>query len=165
MHWMGSSINISQPDIKRFMFEKPPTRETSSRYARNPASNYQYLNTISDKKNMKSDLYSRMSGVLQSSGAKNFQNGSSRRNHNKSLVQSEVKPPTYYNRNRSIDTIEIPKFDAVEKTINQSMVAEQRRAAFNRSLKQNYFEKAGYISQPIRQVKAPVVSTTKAVFG
>ena len=94
-----------------------------------------------------------MSRVLQSSGMQKMDYKESRRNMNKSMAANH--------HNHSVERDDVPIFDQKKVHHNHSVLHER----FNRSLKDKYYQNASYINHPIKQVKAPIISTTKEVFG
>jgi hypothetical protein len=117
-----------------------------------PGNNYEYLSSIT-KRGLSNEASNRMSRILQSSGMQKMDYWDSRRNMNRSVA---VNP-----HNHSVEKNNVPIFDQKKVHHNQSALHER----FNRSLKDKYFQNASYISHPINQVKAPIISTTKEVFG
>lgn len=170
MHWMGSSINLSQPEIKRFIFDthsqrSVPDLKTSPRAHRQESDtmpqsklqNYRQLNTSARQNHSIDVTSSRRSHILQSSGAQKFTESQNRGGLNKSVMHGAV--------NTSIDRSHLPTFAQNTLRNPQSIYnSPGKRISLNQSLKERYNSQAGYISHPLNQVRVPEISTLKANF-
>lgn len=143
MHWMGSSINLSQPDIYNIKVPKPMSNRNSSE-----------------------DMGSRRSDLNSTRSQKHFgntylTNGSLRRslhNHRSSnILQKSAMPELRYINN---EVKRSESFGTQYGNVDLSRNPDWK----NRSLKSRYQTKVKYISSPLRQMKAPIYSTSQDYF-
>lgn len=172
MPWMGSAINIQQPEIKRFIFDNYKSANNSPRSNRssqkslvpthydsqNKINNYEYLSGITKKNEEFRDMRLRQSRILQSSARQEYDNKSQRKDFNKSMMSNQL--------NATLDRAGIPHFSdhTVNNDHNRSMVNRPSPIKPIQSLKERYQAKMGYITDPIKEVRAPEISTLKSYF-
>ena len=192
LQWMDASIDISQPEIKRFIFNnKSQERDINKshlnakledifnqRIGNNEVEKncYEYLSTISQK-NKVGDLNNlRRSRVLQSIG-ENKMSTSQRSDLNRSVID-DMKYVQKFNpdlstfgagtikTNRGKTEIKIQYLGPSGAKHNTTVYQETRRfiRQYDKPLKEKYYEKVGYINAPINQVKVPEISSNKRSF-
>lgn len=150
MHWMDASIDLSQPEIKRYKFDSTDNLNNTS----SNISNYEFHSRHADrKKSIDSDF---------------------RRSH---ISGEGIINPKYAKANvsESVNVTNVLKVNPLGNLpqFADSMTGMQKKAMnksmrFNNppitSIRQKYYQKMGYIDSPLNQVKVPEISSSKIDF-
>ena len=160
MHWMNSSIDLSQPEIKRFKFENSSNDLNDS----SSMSNYQFHAKFSESKKQ---LDPNSSYHFSS---KHRPDNDFRRSNKtgESIINSKVSGNLLSKSTnvKKVSPNDLPKFES--PTINKKPkflnVSRRFTKQPDSSLKQKYYEKIAYIDSPLNQVKVPGMSSSKVDF-